>query len=62
MDAIHYDKIADKLINFHSKLPQEVDLEFKDAINEVNEMKGMIELMLHTIDNLARKDKNGWIR
>jgi len=62
MDAIHYDKIADKLINFHSKLPQEIDLEFKDAKNEVNEMKGMIELMLHTIDNLARKDKNGWIR
>jgi len=62
MDAIHYDKIADKLINFHSKLPQEVDLEFKDAINEVQNMKVMISNMLREIDAMARKDENGWIR
>ena len=62
MDAIHYDKIADKLINFHSKLPQEVDLEFKDAINEVQNMKVMISNMLREIDAMARKDQNGWIR
>ncbi len=62
MDAIHYDKIADKLIQFHSKLPQEVDLEFKDAINEVQNMKVMISNMLREIDAMARKDQNGWIR
>ena len=62
MDSIHYDKIADKLIQFHSKLPQEVDLEFKDAINEVQNMKVMISNMLKEIDAMARKDQNGWIR
>lgn len=62
MDAIHYDKIADKLIQFHSKLPQEVDLEFKDAINEVQNMKVMISNMLREIDAMARKDESGWIR
>ena len=61
MDATHYDKIADKLINFNSKLPQEVDLEFKDAIHEVKQMKNMIEQMLLAIDQMARKDENGWI-
>ena len=62
MDAIHYDKIADKLINFHSKLPQEVDLEFKDAINETKNMKVVIAGLLKMIDDMARKDENGWIR
>ncbi len=62
MDAIHYDKIADKLIQFNSKLPQEVDLEFKDAIYKVKEMKNMIEQMLLAIDSMADEDSKGWIR
>jgi len=62
MDAIHYDKIADKLVNFNKKLPLEVDLEFKDAIHEVKQMKNMIEQILLAIDEMARKDENGWIR
>jgi len=62
MDAIHYDKIADKLINFHSKLPQEVDLELKDAINDTKNMKVVIAGLLKMIDNMAKKDQNGWIR
>jgi len=62
MDAIHYDKIADKLINFHSKLHQEVDLELKDAINDTKNMKVVIAGLLKMIDNMAKKDQNGWIR
>ena len=62
MDAIHYDKIADKLINFYSKLPQEVDLELKDAINDTKNMKVVIAGLLKMIDNMAKKDQNGWIR
>lgn len=62
MDAIHYDKIADKLIQFHSKLPQEVDLEFKEAINDIKNMKVVIAGLLKMIDDMARKDQNGWIR
>lgn len=62
MDAIHYDKIADKLINFHSKLPNPDDLEFKVADLEVRAMKSAIERLLKRIDNMARRDENGWIR
>tara|TARA_Y100000004_G_C8929186_1_gene419121 strand:- start:1435 stop:1623 length:189 start_codon:yes stop_codon:yes gene_type:complete len=62
MDAYHYDKIADKLIQFHSKLPNSDDLEFKLASMEVTEMKILIEQLLKRIDNMARKDENGWIR
>ena len=62
MEPTHYDKIADKLIQFHSKLPQEADLEFKLASMEVKEMKVLIEYLLKRIDSMARKDENGWIR
>jgi|TARA_R100000482_G_scaffold123308_2_gene72976 archaellum component FlaC len=62
MDAIHYDKIADKLVNFHSKLPQERDLQEKTAIEHIQNMKVMIGNILREIDVLASLDNQGWIR
>jgi archaellum component FlaC len=62
MDATHYDKIADKLIQFNSKLPQSVDLESLQARCQVENMKYMIESMLRKIDELANADERGWIR
>jgi len=62
MDATHYDKIADKLIQFNSKLPQSVDLENDNAIFLVEQMKRYIEEILYKIDRLADMDNNGWIR
>ena len=62
MDAIHYDKIADKLVNFNSKLPQSVDLESSHAIYLIEKMKRKIEDLLYEIDHLADADNNGWIR
>jgi len=62
MDAIHYDKIADKLIQFNSKLPQQVDLEDEYAKDQVMRMKNLIESMLIEIDNLAIRDEKGWIK
>ncbi len=62
MDAIHYDKIADKLVNFHSKLPDDVDLECIHAKDWIKEMKTMIESMLIAIDNLAIRDDKGFVR
>lgn len=62
MDAIHYDKIADKLINFHSKLPQDVDLEDYDARVTVARMKKQISDLLLEIDIMANRDQKGWIR
>ena len=62
MDAIHYDKIADKLIQFHSKLPEYVDLEDLYARIQIENMKMMISNMLTEIDNLAIRDEKGFIR
>lgn len=62
MDAIHYDKIADKLIQFHSKLPEIIDLESIKAKNQVQNMKATIALLLNRIDELAQADERGWIR
>lgn len=62
MDAIHYDKIADKLIQFNSKLPHEVDLESGHAEFLVMQMKRSIEEMLYKIERMANLDANGWLR
>ena len=62
MDAIHYDKIADKLIQFHSKLPQDIDLEDHNAKMRIKRMKSILDMMLTEIDTLANADERGWIR
>lgn len=62
MDAIHYDKIADKLVNFHSKLPDVGDLEDERAKEMTRKMKILIMTMLHEIDLLSDWDDKGWIR
>jgi hypothetical protein len=62
MDAIHYDKIADKLIQFHSKLPMSDDLQDIHAQDWVLEMKDLIEKMLTAVDNLAIRDEKGFLR
>jgi hypothetical protein len=62
MDAIHYDKIADKLIQFHSKLPEIIDLECIHAKDWVMEMKVLVESMLRAVDNMAIRDEKGFLR
>ena len=62
MDGIHYDKIADKLINFHSKLSEDIDLEMPSAKLHVQNLKRLIDLMLKSIDDMAKMDERGWIR
>jgi hypothetical protein len=62
MDAIHYDKIADKLTQFHSKLPHEVDLQHGHSVFLVQQMKRHIEELLYKIERMANLDDNGWLR
>ena len=62
MDPIHYDKIADKLIQFNSKLPHEVDLESDHSTFLVQQMKRSIEELLYKIERMANIDKEGWLR
>ena len=62
MDAIHYCKIADKLINFLGRLPQDVDLEDKNAKVNTDALKKAIGQLLNDIDIYAQLDDDGWIR
>lgn len=62
MDAIHYDKIADKLINFLGRLPQDVDLEDKNSKVNTQAMKNAIVQLLNDIDIYSQLDNDGWIR
>jgi len=62
MDAIHMDKIADKLIQFRSKIPHEGDLGSRIGKNAVFELKKQIDNLLWQIDNYAECNNKGWIR
>ena len=62
MDAHHYDKIADKLMQFRSKLPQHSHLDNETAQKYVRELKEQIAQMLFDIEQLADWDDKGWIR
>ena len=62
MDGTHYDKIADKLIQFHAKLPQNGDLVDFGAKMKVRMMKETIALLLESIDEMANADALGWIK
>ena len=62
MEPIHFDKIADKLIQFRSKLPQEINLESVVAINQTRSLKEDIDELLLLIDIYAELDEGGWIR
>ena len=62
MDAIHYDKIADKLINFRSKLGSFGHLDDIRAQWTIDHMKNMIDSLLMNIDSMAKADDKGLIK
>jgi archaellum component FlaC len=62
MDAIHYDKIADKLIQFLSKLPKDEDLSTIHASKNVIAVKEQVLQLLNDLNVLAELDDRGWIR
>lgn len=62
MDPIHYDKIADQLMQFRGKLPHPHMLSDKHAEFTVDQMLIYIDGMLANIDAYAKLDAKGWIR
>ena len=62
MDPIHYDKIADKLIQFRSKLSTFGYLENVKAQWTIDHMTNMIDALLVNIDSMAKADEKGFIR
>lgn len=62
MDPIHYDKIADKLMQFSNKLPSPGDLSDDYARYCSNVLKFKIFELLKNIDEIAKLDAKGWMK
>jgi len=62
MDPIHYEKIADKLMQFRGKIPKNETLHDHQARMLCDEVKIKIDSMLMLIDEYAKLDDAGWIR
>ncbi len=62
MDAIHYDKIADKLLQFRNKIPLTAYLEYKNASNKAYMLRMNIDMLLKLIDEFAELDNKGLIK
>jgi hypothetical protein len=62
MDPSHYEKIADRLMQFRGKIPKAYYLSDKHAQSIVDNMQELIDHMLNEIDQLARMDDLGLIQ
>ena len=62
MDPIHYDKIADKLMQFRGKLPDPSTLTDKKAEFTVDQLIIYIDGLLANVDTFAQLDAKGWIK
>lgn len=62
MDPIHYDKIADKLMQFRGKLPYVETLSDQHAQFTVEQLIIYIDGLLANIDAYAELDAKGWIK
>ena len=62
MDAIHYAKIADHLIQFRGKLPNWDHVYTSHGRVLIENINSAIENMLNEIDQYARADDLGWVK
>ena len=62
MDAIHHEKIADKLMQYRGKIPEYGNVNERIAKCAVYELTKAIDHLLWQIDNYAKCDNLGWIR
>ena len=62
MDAVQYEKIADKLMQFRGQLPKDSHLHTELGERCVDHIKNHIEELLNAIDWMARLDDAGLIR
>jgi len=62
MDAIHYAKIADQLMQFRGKLPNWDHVHTEIARDKLEMINMRIEMLLNAIDNFAKADDLGWIK
>lgn len=62
MDPVHYEKIADKLMQFRGKIPKDDMIHTESAENYCQMMRKKIDDLLLYIDAMAKFDDAGHIR
>jgi len=62
MEASDFDKIADKLIQFRGKIPQNAHLYGYYSRLAAKRLRVRIDNLLDAIDHYAKKDNLGWIK
>jgi len=62
MDAIHHEKIADKLMQYRGKIPEYGNVNERIAKCAIYELTKAIDDLLWQIDNYAKCDNLGWIK
>ena len=62
MDATHYEKIADKLMQFRGKMAKDYHLQTKFGQQATDNIKEKLQILLECIDWYARLDDAGLIR
>jgi hypothetical protein len=62
MDPTHYAKLADQLMQFRGKIPNDSLLQDRVAVCAVFELKKQIDELLWQLDKHAALDEKGWIR
>ena len=62
MDTIHYEKIADKLMQFRGMVPNWDHVHSDTGRRMVSELNLAIENLLNQIDQFARADDLGWLK
>ena len=62
MDAIHYAKIADKVMQFRGMVPNWDHVHTDHARILIENLNLAIEHLLNEIDQFARADDLGWLK
>ena len=62
MDPTHFDKIADKLMQYKGKLPDIVRQDDELVVEFILKQQGLINDLLSTIDTFAKFNDMGWVK
>ena len=62
MDAQDFDKLADKLVQFRGKIPQNAHLHQYHSRIAAKRLRVRIDNLLDALDHYAKKDNLGWIK
>ena len=62
MDAQDFDKLADQLLQFRGKIPNEDHLMWYHSRIAAKKLRVRIDNLLDALDHYSKKDNLGWIK